>query len=533
MLMLVLAVVLVSLLLAAPASADVTGRAFTLARLPGASGAVAVDAGGSVWALDESGRLWRLAPSALRPALVAAGRSFTALAKIDDGSLMLAQSDAGLLWRRGRDGAMTIAAGVPGGAPADRQAGGDGGTATRTSLCSPEAVAGLPGGGFAFTDRGGSVVRVVGANGTISTAYAVAAGDETYDCARPASVERVTDIAAAGDARLLLALGRWDVYGRDRIVRLTGDGTATVVADDLDIRDVAAAPDGSILLTGNSGAPFPVRRLTPGARRPETVLRGDDWLGDGTAPLFDADGLPARRFFGAFFASVDVANDGAIVALAEDPGAIVYVAPRSPGRMATALAPRRGSATPRGYTAPYRVTRPGRARLEVLDRRGRVVAKGEGAARPGLNTLAVRRRLAFGIHRVRITVTGADGQRARDTVRLFLGGRLSIRQARRLAVPRQVDVGGGCSNCDVELRRVRVDSCRSLDPRQVICRYSYRSGSRRIERTAVIVSARLTPIGTLMVRRFECDAPGRCPRRPPTRSTEPELAPQQPGAPAP
>jgi hypothetical protein len=195
--------------------------------------------------------------------------------------------------------------------------------------------------------------------------------------------------------------------------------------------------------------------------------------------------------------------------------------------MATALAAPRGRATRRGYTATYRATRPGRARLDVLGRRGRVVASVERAARAGLSSLRVRRRLPFGSYGIRLTLTGADGQRARDTVGLFLGGRLPVRAARSLAVPDEVDVGDPGSTGYVDMRPVRVETCRRADPRQVICRYSYRDGAGR---TAVIVSARLTRIGTLVTRRYECKTPSRCPARPPVRLTEPVLASPKPGA---
>jgi hypothetical protein len=531
---------LVVLVLAAPAygdGGDVVGRVFTLAELPDQAvpGSVGVSPGGTVWTVRESGGLWRVRPGALRPARVTAGETYNDLAVLRDGGLLLTQDyPHGVVWRRAPGGALTVVAGSLGDYFDPSLSTVDGGQATRTLMCSAGAVAALPQGGFVFVDRYGRAVRRVDVGGTISTLYAVTAAEAAYGCpdAQAEASERVWDVAVARDGAVLLVVGRSNYDAR--ILRLAPSGSRKVLVAHLNVGSITAAPDGSVLLTSASGAPFPVRRLARGAPQPKIVLPGDvdPSLDEDSASLldpFDLDGARARDFYGVYFAGVTVAPDGGTIAAAFDPAAIFYVAPASPKRLLAALDAASGQATAGGYAVTYRATRPGPARLVVRKSRGRLVASTDARAKTGLNTIGLRHRFDFATYDVRLTVTGREGHLARDAVRLFLGGKLSRGGTRRLVVPHEVDVGGGCSNCESDVRTVRYDGCRPLGPRRVDCRYSYQWGDRRAERTCVIASARLRMVGTLEVRRYEYECPaGEREPWPPDSETQAELLPQQP-----
>jgi hypothetical protein len=144
----------------------------------------------------------------------------------------------------------------------------------------------------------------------------------------------------------------------------------------------------------------------------------------------------------------------------------------------------------------------------------------------GLNRIALRHRFRFGRYEMRLTIEGA-GQRARSAVRVFLGGTLPAGYVRALVVPDEIDTGGGCSNCEVDVRPVRVESHRRFGARRVDWRYSYQSGDRPSDRRAVIMSARLSTVGTVLVREYDApDRPGI--QSPPELGTLLAALPEQP-----
>jgi hypothetical protein len=349
----------------------------------------------------------------------------------------------------------------------------------------------------------------------------------------------VRDLAGepGGGLLLLLTVAPASSGEHTSVLRRAAAGTLSEIPGLRAVGSLASAADGSTLLTNDVGAPFPVRRLAPGALRPETILPGT-YTSEIRRPgdPFAYDGAPATRFAGAFLSQVVGAPDGGIIATGQDEesrGLIVYVAPAHPTRLAAALEPRSGRATPDGYAVHYRVTRRARVRLAVLNRRGHEVASVGARASPGLNSISLRHRLPFATYTVALTVTSAE-RIARQAIRVFLGGTLAdLGYARRLLVPDEVDVGGGCSNCDPEYVRVRFEGCRRIDQRRVDCRYSYPWGERPDERTCTVASAQLHLVGTLFVRRYACPkAPG-IPSRPPLGSLRRVLPEQRnPGAPS-
>jgi hypothetical protein len=542
---------LVLLVLAGPAYAgerDVTGRAFVLARLPGHAYAtqvtpVAMAADGTVWTIGANGSLWRFGAGDSRPVRVFTGHAWSDLAASSDGGLVLASETAGDVWRRAPDGGLSLVAGRLSRYPDPGVSMVDGGQATRTLICSVGAVTTLPDGGFAFADRYGRAVRRVAPDGTISTLYAVTAADRAYGC--PATGESYTggyvaDVAAERDGALLLLLTVAPPPGlHGWIVRLAPTGAQSPIRGLHNVGSIAAAADGSMLLTDRLGPPFAVRRLAPGARRAERILPGI-YVGEirGRKDPFAYDGAPAAEVRGVFFGRVAGAPDGGIIATGDDEngtGLIVYVAPAAPARLAVALEPRSGRATSGGYAVRYRVTRPGRARLAVVDHAGGVVASVDARASLGVNTIALQHRFKFATYTVQLRVTSSD-QVARQAIRVFLGGALPVPVgfARKLMVPDEVDIGGGCSNCEAEYVPVRYEGCRRIDDRRVDCRHSYRWGDRADEQTCTISSAQLHLVGALLLREYSCPKTPGIPSRPPLGSVR-QVLPEQtnPGAPAP
>jgi hypothetical protein len=530
----VLAFLLV-LVLAGPAygsGRDLTGRAFVLASLSGSAlgdptTRVAVADDGTVWTIGADGSLWRLRAGDRRPVRVVTGHAWSDVAALRDGRLLLASAEDADVWRRAPGGALSLVAGGPGDSGDPGLSTTDGGQATRTLICSVAGVTALPDGGFAFADRYGRAVRRVSPDGTISTAYAVSAAERAYGCpGDPPAGAYVEDVAGERNGTLLLlTVDATAPTEQTSVVRLSPSGAHSPIAGLHDVGSIAAAVDGSVLVTDRTGAPFAVRRLAPGARRPETILPGiyDDETRRPGDP-FAYDGGRAADFAGVFFFQVAGAPDGGIIATGEDEearGVIAYVAPAAPTRLAAALAPRSGRATAGGYVVHYRVTRPGSARLAVLDGGGRVVARTGARASRGLNTIALRHQLRFAAYTVELTVT-SGGEVARQAVHVFLGGALPapFGFARRLLVPDQVDIGGDCSNCDPEYVPVRYEGCRRIDDRRVDCRYGYRWGERPGDRTCEISSAQLRLVGTLLVRTYRCpQAPG-IPSKPPLGSLQ-------------
>lgn len=505
-------------------ASQVRGRVFTLAEFPftgSVPGSFALAADGTVWVGDSRGVLWQLRPGALQPVvagpyLADSSAGYAGLAAAQDGSLLVTEFNR--VWRRSPGGAMTLVAGsLSDGVDTSSLSRADGGQAVGTMICKASGVAALPDGGFVFIDSGGLAVRRVAADGMISTLYAVTQADRAYGCSAAGS-DTIASVAVAPDGAALLAVDHGTKY--TRILRLTPTGAAKVLARlPGSSGAIAAAPDGSVLIVNGPGV---LLRLAVGAGRAQTVLPGPS-SGDSEAlrlsDFFGHDGALARDFYTPNgISNVAVAADGGIITLADrtpadgDTTPIVYVAPAAPTRLAVALLAREGRATNAGYAVPYRVTRPGRARVAFVNSRGRVVATVSQHARTGLNTIRLRRRFRFGTYDVRLTITGADGQQVLSAIRRFMGGRLPLSYARKLLVPRHVDIGGDCDTCEQDWRAVRDEGCRRLAATRIDCGYSYQSGDQKTDRTCLYASARLGSGGVITLRSGEVlDCPNKQP----------------------
>jgi hypothetical protein len=202
---------------------------------------------------------------------------------------------------------------------------------------------------------------------------------------------------------------------------------------------------------------------------------------------------------------------------------MVYITPARPVRLAAALMPLNGRASNTGYTVSYRSTRPGRARLAVLDERGHTIASVAAHARRGLNRIGLGRWLRPAIYTVQLTLSAA-GQNARHAVQLYLGGTLPLPYARSL-VPESIDFGGSCSNCDPDVHPTSFEVCRRISAVRVDCRYSYEDGDD--EQTCDIQSAQLQTQGTLFIREYDCPLVPGIPAHPPLGSLT-TILPQQP-----
>ncbi|MFA9273181.1 MAG: hypothetical protein ACEQSX_21075 [Baekduiaceae bacterium] len=249
---------------------------------------------------------------------------------------------------------------------------------------------------------------------------------------------------------------------------------------------------------------------------------------------FDRDGLLGAEYVGGpEFERVAVAPDGGLVASGtplEGPSSLVYLTPARPRVLALALDPRASEASGSGYVVRYRSTRPVTANALVRTARGVVVARARSRGEPGLNAVPFRHRFTFRPYDVRVSVTTADGRRAEDVVRVYLGGTIPLEFARRLLVPDRYDPCGGAATladadpCEAELLPVRSRGCQRFGPRRVDCRWSYQYGD--LDRTCVMRSAQLGSDGSLSVTTYQCPSARRFPRRPP-RGELRQLLPEQ------
>ena len=142
---------------------------------------------------------------------------------------------------------------------------GDGGPATAAGLTLPISVSAIPGGGYLIADQGTERVRRVAPDGTITTV--AGNGTSTYGGdngpATSASFSAVSDVAAAPDGSILIADGnnnRIRRVGTDGIITTVagtgaggfgGDGAAATAAQISFPADVAVAADGSYLIADN------------------------------------------------------------------------------------------------------------------------------------------------------------------------------------------------------------------------------------------------------------------------------------------
>ena len=215
-----------------------------------------VDPDGSVYVVDvfndrvlrstPTGRIERIAGTGTTglggdggPATEAQLNRPRSVAVAPDGSLYIADTANQRIRRVSEDGTITTVAGS--GDPEEPASTGDGGPATAARLDWPESIAVARDGSVAFAEDGGTSVRRIGTDGTITrvagsgeSGFSGDGGDATE-----ARLDDVEDVAFGADGSLYLADA-----GNHRIRRVAVDGTiSTVVGSGL------AGPDGG----GDSG----------------------------------------------------------------------------------------------------------------------------------------------------------------------------------------------------------------------------------------------------------------------------------------
>jgi hypothetical protein len=208
------------------------------------------------------------------------------IAALPDGGFLIPDTDNQRIRRVWPDGRITTVAG-----DGTRGFAGDGGPATAAELASPFGVSPLPDGGFLIADAGNDRIRLVAPDGTISTV----AGDGTRgysgdgDVATSASLAGPHAVAAIPGGGFLIA----DTLD-DRIRLVDADGTITTVAGtgvegfsgdggpasgaELDLpKALAVLPDLSGFLVGDSQNNR-IRQVSLDLRPPLTLRLGPSRL---------------------------------------------------------------------------------------------------------------------------------------------------------------------------------------------------------------------------------------------------------------
>jgi len=248
----------VALVLATSASARADADIYTLAgsgtSAPTRDGTPAIRAGlpqqvpvsalpGGGFLVADRARVWRVDPQGLIH-LVGKAREVAGVAALPGGGFLIADDVADRVFSVGPDGTTTT---VAGGGRLER----DGVPATQAELGGLGAIAALPGGGFVFAD-GNPRVRRVGPDGRITTIAgrddAIADDDPDPRGKRATSVAiSARDLAVAPDGSILIADD-----ANARIERIGIDGGLTVAINPPDGErptNVAALPDGGFVYT--------------------------------------------------------------------------------------------------------------------------------------------------------------------------------------------------------------------------------------------------------------------------------------------
>lgn len=510
-------------------SAGVADRVFTLVPnwAVGGSAVSAVSSDFTVYGVS-GGVIWRLRPSETEATLLrgwlrgrSGGDKYTEATSWEPNSMSVAADGSvvwstgqGFVWRRtpGPRARTILVAGsgntrrngvpVPG---TPRQA-------KAVPVC-PEHVAALPGGRVLIDDNG-LAIRRVDRDGAIRTLYTTTPAARRVYCPSASDADaRVTDLDAGQDGTgYALVLGR----EHSTILSLSGATVRRILAPQA-ATALTATPRGILFADGPR-----IRRWRYGRTGTTTITKAN--LSPGVFhPLFDGDG---RRIsdFGRFIPDGGSSPDAAVSTITGTPdggallsvNGLVYLAPQRPARLAVALEPRTGRAEIDGYTATVRVTRPGRARLSVLNSQGRAVASITRAVQAGVQRIAIRHRLQLAPYTVRVQVTGTDGQRAADRVGLFLGGVID-RRSYRLVIPGEMDISGCglsfhpgplptafASDCSSAYVRTRLGRCRQFGPRRVDCGFSYPASKPEF---CGVSGLRLSPLGVTYKDTIDIDCP--------------------------
>jgi hypothetical protein len=382
-----------------------------LAGLP--DGSFLVGAEGVVWRVGASGRLQRVAGRRENegytgdggPALAAEVRP-DHLAALPGGGFLLADQSNQRVRMVAADGTITTVAG--GGTSI-----ADGVPALRAALGDPLAIAALPGGGFVVDDSD-ELIRAVAPDGTIRTVAGGGRDDRIHGQPATAAHLRPADVAAQPDGTLLLA----DPLN-GTVDRVAPDGTLHVAArppgaDDVTPTLVTALPGGGFAFAAvdphdGSKPRTRVYRVGPDG----TVRRVAGGGPFAAAPLSGltrrGDGEPATALPPAYPVALSALPDGGLLLSTDvagdeaDGDVVTYIAPDAPALLAVAL--RRDGA---------RVFRPGRPNAVhvVLSRPATVTltAGGHRVTRAlAAGQSAVPLPAALAVRAYTVTLAAADG----------------------------------------------------------------------------------------------------------------------------
>ncbi len=405
-----------------------------LAGLP--DGSFLVGTQGVVWRVDAQGLLRRVAGQAEDegytgdggPALVAEVRP-DHLAALPDGAFLLADEAGQRVRMVAADGTISTVAG--GGTST-----AEGVPALRAAIDDPVAVTAAPGGGF-FVADGLVRVREVAPDGSIRT---VAGGgrDETIH-GEPATAAdlRATDVAAEPDGTLLIAD---PLHGA--VDRVAADGTIHVAArppraDGVAPTLVTAAPGGGFAFAAADPDLFDAAATRVYRAGPDGAVRRVAGGGPfAAAPLAGltrrGDGGPATAQPVSRAVGLSALPDGGLL-LATEPGGdeadgdvVTYIAPGAPAVLAVALRRDR-----------TRVFRPDRANAVhvalTLPATVTLTAGGHSVTRAlpaGQSTVALPGPLSPRPHTVTLVAGDAAGRRAHDRATVFPTGWLEEETAR-------------------------------------------------------------------------------------------------------
>jgi hypothetical protein len=342
----------------------------------------------------------------------------------------------------------------------------DGVPATQARLGRPNVVAVVPGGGFLIGDDAG-VVRRVGPDGLIRTIAGNGENESpipklTGQPATSVSIS-VSDLAVEADGSVLIA----DGYA-SRVDRVSPSGAIGIAAADVSAYGVGALPDGGFVVADNGfnsseGAEGRIWRYAPDGSR--TLLAGSG-RSVSTAPTgleHRGDGGSALDADLGFMRDVRPTADGGVLFTE---GTDSLFSDRV-GALVRYVAPAQPGILAASIVRDRdRVFTPGRpSRISVtttlpatLTVAGTTTAVPAGTTRVPLPALSARP------HTIEVTATDASGRQAVDRARVFPRGYLPDETARDVAAGTAFSALG-----PVTIVGDGVLSCRRLGARRVDC----------------------------------------------------------------